>query len=123
ANYINTHWLGQPLPQIRQGIVAAMADDRADIDSLMRAAIAMAEQALQAPPADPDYVVSGEAHLIEQASVERIDRLRDLFQAFQSKQDILHLLDRCIEAPGVQIFIGEESGYQVLDDYSVVTAP
>ena len=32
-------------------------------------------------------------------------------------------LDRSIDADGVQIFIGEESGYQMLDNCSVVTAP
>jgi len=123
ANYINDTWAGRPLEQIRASIVEAMADDRAHIDRMMRKAIEMAGQAMAKPESAPDYVVSGEANLLEQASAENFDRLRDLFQAFQGKQDILHLMDRCIEARGVQIFIGEESGYEVLDDYSVITAP
>ena len=36
---------------------------------------------------------------------------------------ILHLLDQCLQADRVQIFIGHESGYGILDDCSVVTAP
>jgi heat-inducible transcriptional repressor len=36
---------------------------------------------------------------------------------------MLDLLDRSINADGVQVFIGEESGFQILDDCSVVTAP
>ena len=32
-------------------------------------------------------------------------------------------MDRSINADGVQIFIGEESGYEMLDEVSVVTAP
>ena len=47
---------------------------------------------------------------------------RDIFDAFGRKRDILHLLDRCLEADGVQLFIGEESGYEPFD-YSVVTSP
>ena len=35
----------------------------------------------------------------------------------------LHLLDHSLKAERVQIFIGHESGYQILDDCSVVTAP
>ena len=46
-----------------------------------------------------------------------------LFEAFNAQREILHLLDRSIVAEGVQIFIGEESGYRILDDCSVVTAP
>jgi heat-inducible transcriptional repressor len=34
----------------------------------------------------------------------------------------LHLLDQCLDADGVQIFIGEESGYRALHDCSVVSS-
>ena len=36
---------------------------------------------------------------------------------------MLKLLDKSIDANGVQVFIGSESGFQILDDCSVVTAP
>jgi heat-inducible transcriptional repressor len=39
------------------------------------------------------------------------------------KRDILHLLDGCLTNDGVQIFIGKESGHEVLDECSIVTAP
>jgi heat-inducible transcriptional repressor len=32
-------------------------------------------------------------------------------------------VDSCLRADGIQIFIGHESGYRILDDISVVTAP
>ena len=51
-----------------------------------------------------------------------IEKLRNLFEAFNHKRDILHLLDQALSASGVQIFIGEESGYEVFDDYSIVTS-
>ena len=34
----------------------------------------------------------------------------------------MHLLDRCLETDGIQLFIGEESGYRPFDDYSLITA-
>jgi heat-inducible transcriptional repressor len=46
-----------------------------------------------------------------------------LFDAFSRKGSMLHLLDRCLESNGIQLFIGEESGYKVLDDVSLVTSP
>ena len=49
--------------------------------------------------------------------------LKRLFEAFVRQQDILHLLDQTLNAHGVQIFIGQESGYQLLDECSVVAAP
>jgi heat-inducible transcriptional repressor len=49
--------------------------------------------------------------------------VRELMAALERKQDLLHLLEQCSEADGVKIFIGEEAGAQVFDDYSLVTAP
>ena len=55
--------------------------------------------------------------------LSNIDTLKQLFDAFNQQREILHLLDRSIAADGVQIFIGEESGYEILDDCSIVAAP
>ena len=49
--------------------------------------------------------------------------MRGLFKAFSLKGDILHLLDRCLAGEGVQLFIGEESGYELLDECSLVISP
>ena len=49
--------------------------------------------------------------------------MRSLFEAFNQKRDLLHLLDQCLNAEGMQIFIGEESGFDALDECSLVTAP
>jgi heat-inducible transcriptional repressor len=57
------------------------------------------------------------------AQLTSVEKLKRLFEAFNEKRDFLHLLDQSLHADGVQIFIGQESGYQVLDDCSVVTAP
>jgi len=34
-----------------------------------------------------------------------------------------HLLEQCVSADGVQIFIGNEAGYNVLDECSLITSP
>ena len=52
-----------------------------------------------------------------------MNKLKRLFEAFSQQQEMLHLLDQSLHTHGVQIFIGQESGYQILDECSVVTAP
>ena len=71
----------------------------------------------------PGFVVAGERNLMDFDELSDIETLRRLFDAFSQKRVMVELLDRSINAGGVQIFIGEESGYQILDDCSVVTAP
>ena len=67
--------------------------------------------------------MAGETNLMEFAELSDVEKLRQLFEVFNRKRDFLHLLDQCARADGVQIFIGKESGYEPLDDCSVVSAP
>lgn len=122
ANYINYTYCGMELDKVRQQLLAALRSDKQELDRAMQAALDVADQALANPEQErKDYVLAGTANLLGYA--EGIDTLRGLFDAFARKRDILHLLDNCLQAEGVQIFIGEESGFDVLHDFSVVTAP
>lgn len=123
ANYLTATYAGQDILLVRKKILAAMQDDRTNIDSLMRTAIEVADQVFEKTPSEQDYVVAGQGHLLDWVDAAGVGRLRQLFDAFSNKRDILHLLDQCLNADGVQIFIGEESGYDMLDECSVITAP
>ena len=100
-----------------------MAEARARIDEYMAAALDLANRALEEEGDSEEYVVAGENFLLGQAGPEDMSKLRELFDAFERKRDLLELLERSYRAQGVQIFIGEEAGYDVFGDYSVVTAP
>lgn len=125
SNYLNSHFTGRDLATLRSELLAELNRTRESMNELMRTAIAMAEKMVQARPAEEqaNYVLAGETNLMEFAELSDVEKLRRLFEAFSQKREILHLLDQCIAAQGVQIFIGEESGYRVLDECSVVTAP
>ena len=74
--------------------------------------------------ASEDYVISGERNLLQvNDSATNMGSLRRLFDMFENKTSLLHLLDISSRAQGVQIFIGGDSGLVPLDEFSVVTAP
>lgn len=123
SNYITRHYAGHDLEMVRREVFDEMQTTRADMDRLMAEALTMANQAFSETESEPDMVVTGQTNLMDFDELAQMDRLRGLFDAFTEKQEILHLLDRCLEADGVQIYIGEESGYQTLKDCSVITAP
>jgi len=123
ANYLNQAFRGQDIGAVRERLVREMRETRDDMDRVMRRALEMAGQVLNARESHEDYVMAGQTNLMGFAELADVERLRRLFDAFTEKHEILHLLDRCMQAEGVQIFIGEESGYQLLDECSVVTAP
>ena len=123
AAMVNQRFAGHPLHLIQERILREMQEERSQIDNYLQAALDLASQALGQEDHENEYVVVGESRLLGNATTEEMVKLRELFDAFEQKKDLLHLLERCGRAEGVQIFIGEEAGYEVFGDYSVVTAP
>ncbi|MCD9030329.1 heat-inducible transcriptional repressor HrcA [Luteimonas sp. Y-2-2-4F] len=122
ANYLNVHFAGRSVADIRATLVAEMRVARHEMENLLAQTVELAEQAL-APEGEDDMVVAGQTRLIGVQDLTDLDRLRDLFEAFSRKREILQLLERTVKAPGVRIFIGEETGLAPLEGVSVVTAP
>ncbi|MDH5786368.1 MAG: heat-inducible transcriptional repressor HrcA [Chromatiales bacterium] len=124
SNYLTQLCAGQDLHSARERLLREMNEARDSMNQIMADAIEMASQAFATEEqSGQDYLIEGQTNLMSYADMGNIDRLRKLFEAFNQKRDILHLLDQSLHAEGVQIFIGEESGYEVLGDCSVVSAP
>ncbi len=124
SNFLNEILIGKDLQQAKHFLVDAMKQDRKEMNQMMLSAIQLGEQALVTSEKEQDEcLIAGESNLIGYDDLADIDKLRQLFTAFNQKRDVLNLLDQCMKADGIQIFIGNESGYSVFDDCSVVTAP
>ena len=124
ANFINEHYAGIEMPTVRDRLVGDLESLRTSMNQAMIDIIAVAQSALdETSGRASDYVLAGETNLMDFAELSDIETLRRLFEAFSKKRLILDLLHRSIDADGVQVFIGEESGFKILNDCSVVTAP
>ena len=123
-NFINEHYGGVELGQVRSKLLEDLDATRDSMNRTMHEIISVASTAMDGS-GEPDdkYVVAGETNLMDFAELSDVDTLRRLFDAFSRKRVILDLLDQSINANGVQIFIGEESGYRIFDGCSVITAP
>lgn len=122
ANLLNKEFGGRSLLEIRQAVVASMQADKDRMDNLMQDALDMAASVFGESEVQGghDLVVSGESRLLDFSS--DTDTVKKLFDAISHKGRVLHLLDKCLESSGVQLFIGDESGYQPLGDVSLVTS-
>ena len=123
SNYLNEQFRGRTLREVRQEILRQLSEAHAHMNQIMLEAISVAQQVFESGEERLEYVIKGETNLMGVAELTSVEKLRRLFEAFNEKRDFLHLLDHSLKAEGVQIFIGHESGYQILDDCSVVTAP
>lgn len=125
ANFLNERLVGKDLQQARTTLLEEMRQHREDMNRMMQAAIELGEKAVAdiSEHNGEACVIAGETNLMGYEDLSDIHKLRELFAAFTHKRDILTLLDKCLQADGVKIFIGRESGQAVFSDCSLVTAP
>ena len=122
ANYLNSIYAGLSLTKIRELLVCDLENDRISVNQGMIDAVNMAQLTFAQQQPKDDYVLSGETNLMGFSELSDMERLKQLFEAFSQKRSVIHLLDQCLAAEGVQIFIGEESGYRAFDHCSLVTS-
>ncbi len=126
SNFLTEQCAGRELAEVRKRLLSELSETRHSMNQMMQDAIALAQQmfdqtGLGAEPGD--VVIAGETNLMGFAELSNVEKLRGLFEAFNEKRDILHILDQCLGADRVQIFIGQESGYSILDDCTLISAP
>jgi len=121
ANYFNETYVGIDLAEVKRLLLDELEQTSDDMQRIMNLAMSMARQALASEEENEDLVVSGESNLMDIPDLGDVRKLRRLFEAFSTKRDLLHLLDQSMRCPGVKIFIGSESGYEALEDCSVIT--
>ena len=127
ANYLNANFAGRALVDIRARLLRELRDTRSEMERVLSAAVDISEQALGETETGfagrEDMLLAGQTRLMGSPDLSDMDRLRELFEAFSRKREILALLERCTKAPGVRVFIGEESGLAPLEACTVITAP
>jgi len=124
ANYLNQHFSGQDIFSVRSELLSDLMSARENMDAIMQTVIDVAEQALPGfePNAEP-YLVQGKTNLVRYGRDTNMEHMQHMLEMFDQKREMLGLLDRCIKAEGVKIYIGHEVGIKGLGDCSVITAP
>lgn len=122
ARNLNENFAGRNLLHLREYLEREVEQRRQQLNQVMQQVAQFAEQLLQGA-GTAKLAVSGRGNLL--ADDEQLDpeRLRGLFDALDRKRDMLSLLNRCLDASGIRIYIGQEAGYEVLNNCSLITAP
>lgn len=123
ANYLNTHFCGKDLLSARRELHEALRQDQNHMQRLLQAVVDVADKAFKPMETKQnDFYMAGQDYLLNYTKQANLETLTALFHAFNQKQKILNLLDQSLEAEGIQIFIGKESGYEAFNDCSIITA-
>lgn len=120
GNYLNTVLEGLTIDQVRQRIFDEMKTDKAKYDELMTRALSLSEKVL--PNTEQEIYISGQSKIIAQPEFTDVDKMREIFEAFEEKNRLVELLGRCMNADGVQIFIGTETPLKEMAGMSLITS-
>ena len=122
SNYLNHHFAGMAIEQVREKLLAEVESLRGEIATLMQAAVQVSTEALSQP--QDDVVISGERNLLSVSDFSSdMGQLRRAFDLFEQKAQLVRLLDISAQAEGVRIYIGGESQIVPMEELSVVSAP
>ena len=122
ANYLNGHYAGLSIEQVRERLKNEVETLRGEIASLMQAAVNASSDALTRE--QDEVVISGERNLLAVSDFSSdMGHLRRAFDLFEQKTQIMRLLDISSQAEGVRIYIGGESQVVPFEELSIVSAP
>jgi heat-inducible transcriptional repressor len=122
ARYLSDLLKGRTLHEVRDLLVAQMAEEKALYDRLLAQALRLGAQAL-AGDTEADVYVAGAARIADQPEFADIQRMKSLYTAFEEKSKLVILLSECLRGGGCRVFIGSEIPVQDIQDLSVVASP
>lgn len=123
GNFLTEEFAGAPLSEIRRTISSELDGLRGGDRSLVPGAAELGGRAFDVAETEVDCLVAGQTNLMDIEELSDVQKLRAMFDALTRKREVLRLLEMSLDAQGTQIFIGDETGFAVLDECSVVTAP
>jgi heat-inducible transcriptional repressor len=122
ANYLNAHFGGMAIEDVRERIKSEVETLRGEIAQLMQAAVQVSSEAMN--EAQDDVVIAGEHNLLAHTEFNSdMGSLRRAFDLFEQKAKLIQLLDISSQAEGVRIYIGGESQVVPVQELSIVSAP
>jgi len=125
GNFLSARLAGKSLAEARSEILNEIATRRAQLDELT-AKVVEAGLATRSGGADADgaLIIKGQSHLLSNiTALEDLARIRQLFAALETREQMLRLVDLVGQAQGVQIFIGAQNELFGLAGCSMVVAP
>lgn len=125
ANFINAHIRGLTITEARDQIDKQLNAARAELDALTKKVIRLGLAEWSGTLDNrKSLIVRGQSNLLKDLSAaEDLERIRQLFNDLESKQEVVELLELAEKADGVKIFIGSENKLFSLSGSSLVVAP
>ena len=122
TNYLGEVLVGVSLEGVRGKIEEEMKKEKTAYDELLSKALELTRKVF-GKEKDPELFMEGQVNLLECPEFSEVGSIKSLLQALEEKKLLLHLLDKTMDAEGIQIFIGSEVPVSEMQTLSVITSP
>lgn len=123
GRYLTGEFQDRSLVAVRDRLTELLADERAMYDALHRRRISLGVEAIEdVLPHERELVVEGAVSILRKPEFADAGSMRRAMAAFEEKEKLVELLNRCLDADGVQILIGSESRFTESYNLSLVAA-
>ena len=122
SKYLGDILVGISLEEVREKLDEEMQKDKIAYDQLLSKALKLSKKAL-GEELEPELYMGGKINLLESPEFAEVGRMKTLLQALEEKNLLLTLLDKTMDAEGVQIFIGSEVQLSDMETLSIITSP
>lgn len=124
ANYLSAQFAGRTLVQAHRVLKQEIDAGRTALDGASRELVERGLAVWSSDSEDrPVLIVRGQANLIDDSVAEHLDRVRQLLDELEGKEEIYRLLDSARNGSATKIFIGSENKLFSLSGSSVIAAP
>jgi heat-inducible transcriptional repressor len=124
GNYVSARLSGLTLRDAQARLAGEIRDGKAALDQAAQELIARGLAIWSQDGARrPVMIVRGQANLIDETAAADLDRVRQLLDELEGKEEIARLLDRARAGTAMKIFIGSENELFALSGSSVIAAP
>jgi len=115
--YLNENFSGTQLRYIPKALSESLDRIRSEINTALRVLNNFIYSDMG------DFFISGQSKLVDSREFYDIDKVKKLLELFDKKQSLKEILTKCISNEKIQIYIGDESGLNLLTDCSLISAP
>ncbi|HEX8640909.1 MAG TPA: heat-inducible transcriptional repressor HrcA [Allosphingosinicella sp.] len=124
GNYVSARLAGLTLREARSRLATEISAGRAELDKAARELVARGLAVWSEDGSRrPVLIVRGQANLIDETAAADLERVRQLLDELEGKEEIARLLDRARAGEAMKIFIGSENELFALSGSSVIAAP
>jgi heat-inducible transcriptional repressor len=124
SNFLNSRVVGRTLDETRDYILSEIDNKKSQLDALTGKVVAAGLATWAGGSQGGQLIVRGQSNLLEDVTVlTDLERIRALFAALETREQLLRLLDLTNTAEGVQIFIGAENELFSVSGCAMIVAP